>query len=506
MNINVNKSSKTPIYIQIAQQLKTKIMQGEMMDGFPLPSEREMAKMVEVHRNTVTRAYNELKADGFIKSVQGVGYIITYKKDESNELLYLKPKNVNWSNLIKDEYLDVEKTFDDLFSKSYGPKNISFAGGMASPDVYSKKDIVEVISEIILEGRETSYFYTPYQGDPGLRQQFSIFMRNKGVIINASEIQVFSETNQALDFLVTLLLNPGDVVILEEPVSPDIYRPIELAGAKIITVPIDEDGMICENLESILEKHKPKFIYVNSSYHDPTGVTLSLERRKKLLELSYKFRVPIIEDDVASEICLNGPKLPSIKSLDQGNNVIYIYSFSLTFIPGVGIAFLVAPKRVIKSMSYLVSIRLISLDWMYQKLLKLYLSKGIYQKRLLEFNIEYRKKRDLMCVWLDKWKRLGVTYRKPQGGVYIWCNLPDCVDIKELTKSAARVGISFIPGNIFYPGKSKGNNQIRLNYSYPSYFQVDEGMAELTKLLLEALNNTGTKNIPSTGTLYVAPK
>lgn len=491
MVINVNKNSKTPFHLQIALQLKTKIIQGEIMDGFPLPSEREMAKMIDVHRNTVTKAYNELKADGLALSRQGFGYMITYK-DGNNEMASNKPKNVNWPNLIKDEYLDGEKTFDDLFSKSYGAKNISFAGGMASPDVYSKTDIVEVISEIILEGRESSYFYTPYQGDPGLRQQLSAFMRSKGVFIKASEIQVFSETNQALDFLVTLLLNPGDKVILEEPVSPDIYRPIELAGAKIITVPLDENGMICENLEPLLEKHNPKFIYVNSSYHDPTGVILSLDRRKKLLELSYKYRVPIIEDDAASEICLDGPKLPSIKSLDQGNNVIYIYSFSLTFIPGIGIAFLAAPKSVIKSMSYLVSLRLISLDWMYQKLLKLYLSKGIYQKRILEFNLEYRKKRDLMCVWLDKWKPLGVSYRMPNGGVYIWCNLPDCVNIKKFTKDAARAGISFIPGEIFSLGKNKGYNQIRLNYSYPSCLQVNEGMAELHKLLVSAVTDAGT--------------
>src|SRR5665648_601099 len=234
MDINVNKKSKTPFHLQIALQLKTKIIQGEMMDGFPLPSEREMAKMIDVHRNTVTKAYNELKAEGLAKSMHGVGYMITYKDGNNsissnkpeygNDLISSnKPKDVNWPNLIKDEYLDVEKTFDDLFSKSYGPKNISFAGGMASPDVYSKTDIVEVISEIILEGRESSYFYTPYQGDVELRQQLSAFMRNKGVFIKASEIQVFSETNQALDFLVTLLLNPGDKVVLEEPVSPDIY-------------------------------------------------------------------------------------------------------------------------------------------------------------------------------------------------------------------------------------------------------------------------------------------
>ncbi len=491
MIINVNKNSKTPFHLQIAFQLKTKIIAGEMMDGFPLPSEREMAKRIHVHRNTVTKAYNELKADGLARSVQGVGYRITYK-DGNNVIFSNKPKGVNWSNLIKDEYLDVEKTFDDLFSKSYGPRNISFAGGIASPELYSKKDIAEAVSEIILEGKESSYFYTPYQGDLELRQQLSVFMRNKGVTINTSEIQIFSETNQALDFLVTLLLNPGDIVILEEAVSPDIYRPIELAGAKIITLPLDEDGMICENIESILEIHKPKFIYVNSSYHDPTGVILSLDRRKKLLELSYKYRVPIIEDDSASEICLEGPKLPSIKSLDQGNNVIYIYSFSLTFIPGIGIAFLAAPKSVIKSMSYLVSIRLISLDWMYQKLLKFYLSKGIYQNRILEFNSEYRKKRDIMCAWLDKLKPLGVRYRRPHGGVYIWCNLPDSVNIKKLTKDAAKAGIAFIPGNIFSPGKKEWYSQIRLNYSYPSSLQVEEGMEELHKLLSAAIQPTGT--------------
>src|SRR5665647_789899 len=122
MVINVNKNSKTPFHLQIALQLKTKIIQGEIMDGFPLPSEREMAKMIDVHRNTVTKAYNELKADGLAMSMQGVGYMITYK-DGNNEISSNKPNNVNWPNLIKDEYLDGEKTFDDLFSKSYGAKN-----------------------------------------------------------------------------------------------------------------------------------------------------------------------------------------------------------------------------------------------------------------------------------------------------------------------------------------------------------------------------------------------
>ncbi|HUM56696.1 MAG TPA: PLP-dependent aminotransferase family protein, partial [Bacillota bacterium] len=249
-------------------------------------------------------------------------------------------------------------------------------------------------------------------------------------------------------------------------------------------VPVDENGMKGDNLAPLIEKHRPKFIYVNSSYQDPTGKVLSFERRKKLLQLSYRYRLPIIEEDAASEIFYGKSRIPSIKAMDEGDNVIYIYSFSLTFIPGVGAAFAVAPKQVIKSLSYLVSVRLISLEWASEKMLSAAFANDLYYKKLEDFRREYKEKRDRMCMWLDKLKPFGVRYEKPSGGVYIWCSMPDKTDVAKLAVEAKKEGLNFVPGNMFYPGKKTGGQMIRLNFSYPSLKHIDEGMKTFLKLVL----------------------
>lgn len=473
MNLSVNKKLKTSPYLQIASQIKTKIIRGDLADGFALPSERALAKELHLHRNTVVKAYNELKADGIITSYQGVGYRVHYRQEEHSK----KGKNVNWQGIIKKEYLELESAFDDLFYKSQAESKISFAAGMAAGEVYSQEEIADCLARIMASGNRPSYFYTPYQGDLELRKEIATFMRRKGVLTNPSQIQIFSENNQALDFLVTLLLSPGDKILTEESTSPDVYRAIQLAGGEVITVPMDENGMVCEHLEPLIELHKPKFIYVNCSYHNPTGVMLSLERRKKLLELSYQCRIPIVEEDEASELYFEEDKLPSLKSMDPGHNVIYMYSFSLTLVPGVGISFMIAPKEVTQRLSNLVSVRLVTLDWTPQHLTCQYLKDGTFISKLEDFRKIYRKKRDLMCSFLDKEaENMGFTYRKPKGGVYLWVKLPEGVKTACLLKEAERQGVSFIPGDIFFPAGNADGNYIRLNYSYATEEQIEKGM------------------------------
>lgn len=177
-----------------------------------------------------------------------------------------------------------------------------------------------------------------------LRQKIVSLLSTKGVHASTGQIQILTETNQALDFVVMLLLKPGDTVIMEEPVSPDAYRAMELAGAHIMTVPVDEDGMDVDALERLVAEHEPELIYINSSFHDPTGTILSLERRKKVIEISNRWRIPIVEEDAASELVYAGEKLPPIKAFDTEDNIIYIYSFSLTFMPGLSLAFVVADR------------------------------------------------------------------------------------------------------------------------------------------------------------------
>lgn len=488
MRIFIDRETGVPVYWQIYEQIKEKILKGELTDEAVLPSEREMSRILGVHRNTVVKAYGLLKDEEIVDSVQGVGYKVTFPAssiEEDREAAKLpKGGSVNWSYLIKDEYLDMEKSFDNIFLRFARESSISFSTGMP-PQVYDEEEIAEDIASILNEEERRPFFLSPYQGDLTLRRKIVAYLRTKGIRSDTDEVQVLSETNQALDFLVTALLRPGDKVIIEEPVSPDVYRVINLAGCTAMTVPVDEAGMMTDCLESMIRLHQPKFIYVNSSFHDPTGNILSLERRKKLIELSDRYRLPIIEEDAASELAFGKTSLPSLKSMDKNSNVIYIYSFSLTFVPGMSMAFIAAPETLIKSLSYMVSIRIMTLDWLTQKLLARYLSDGRYLEKLKEIVKVNEEKRDIMCRYLDTLKDTGLKYRKPEGGVYVWCRLPEGVRGREVTAKALHHGISLIPGDVFFPEHHGGKDFIRLNYSFEPKERIQAGMNILTKIIRE---------------------
>lgn len=496
MNVRIDKVSKTSIYLQIASQLKREILSGEFNRGSTLPSERAMASILGVHRNTVVKAYNELKAEELIESKQGVGYIVSVggnkgdcETDEGRRLHRSKNKKVNWVNQIKPGYLDMEITFDDLFQRFGAEDKYSLGSGISAAGIYDNEKVAQDIAEIITAEGRSQYFYSPYKGDKFLRQKLVSFLCTKGIKASTGQIQILTETNQALDFLVMLLVKPGDTVIMEEPVSPDAYRAMELAEAVIRTVPIDEDGIKCDVLESLVEKHNPRFIFVNSSFHDPTGAILSLERREKIIEISNRYRVPIIEEDAASELVYDGERLPPIKAFDALDNVIYIYSFSLTFVPGLSLAFVVADRELIRSLSYLVSVRMVATDWMSQKLVARYLEDGTYYGILDDFRRNYSKKQEIACRKLEEIKAAGVDieYTRPRGGVYIWCRLPAGIDCKEFINKAYNRGVALLPGYVFYPFKNGGRDHVRINYSFETGERLAKGLEVFRQVLEEEL-------------------
>jgi len=485
MEIKIEKQLKTPIYMQIATGIKREIMLGAITEDSILPSERALAKMLNVHRNTVTKAYSELKGEGLIDSDQGVGYRVARSENSSRGTR--RGKKVNWMNQISDEYLDLPVTFDDLFQRFNRKDKISMGSGIATPGMYDIDELSRKIAKIVADEGKNQYFYSPYQGDDYLRRQLVSFLSTKGIKATPGQIQILTETNQALDFLVNMLVKPGDIVVTEEPVSPDTYRTVELAGARLITVPMDEQGIKCDYLEEVVKIWKPKIICLNSSFHDPTGRMLSMERRKKVIEISETYRVPIIEYDEASELYYGEDAYQPIKAFDRLDNVIYIYSFSLTFVPGLSLAFIVANGELISKLSYLVSMRLVAMDWLTQKLVSAYLEEGIYYRKLNEFRTENKLKRDLVCDELDRMSDLGLEFIRPQGGIYVWCKLPAPLDSKSFIPKAYSNGLSLLPGYVFYPTKGGGRDYIRINYTYETKERLCEGLAILKKTILEEL-------------------
>ena len=496
MNVKIDKNSKTALYLQIAAQLKKEILSGEINKGSTLPSERALASILGVHRNTVVKAYIELKAEELIESKQGVGYIVAVGDERDGNTDYedsrqhrANNKRVNWVNQIKPCYLDMEVTFDDIFQRFGEADKYALGSGISTMGIYDQVRMARDIAEIITGEGRNQYFYSPYKGDMLLRQKLVSFLSTKGIKASTGQIQVLTETNQALDFLVMLLIKPGDTVIMEEPVSPDAYRAMELAEAVIRTVPMDEDGIKCDVLESLVEKYNPRFIFVNSSFHDPTGAILSLERRKKIVEISNKYRVPVIEEDAASELVYRGEKLPPLKAFDTLDNIIYIYSFSLTFVPGLSMAFVVGSSDLIRSLSYLVSVRLVASDWMSQKLMARYLNDGTYYGVLDDFRQNYGRKQDIICRKLDEMKASGIDieYNRPRGGVYIWCRLPEGIDCRDFFRKAYNRGVALLPGYVFYPFKNGGRDHVRINYSFETEERLEKGLEIFRQTLEEEL-------------------
>ena len=503
MNITIDKKSKTPIYVQIVNQIKGEIKRGEINYGATLPSERALSKILNVHRNTIIRAYNELKAEEYVESQQGIGYSVSFGAGRMNETSGVAslgeasvkrtshyPKKVNWTYEIKDEFLDREKAYDNLFQRYSDESKYALSSGFSMPSVYRKSVIAEDIARIIAYGGKTQYFYSPYKGDETLRQQIVSFLSTKGIKATTGEIQVVTETNQAIDFIANLLVNPGDAVILPEPVSPDTYRTLMLSGAKIYTVPVNEEGMDIRALGRLMESVDPKAVFIDSSFHDPTTSCIPNSHRNEIVELSNRYRVPVVETDAASELVYEGEDITPIKALDTMNNVIYVYSFSLTFTPGLSLAFIVADKEVIKSLSYIVSVRFVATDWMTQKLMAKYLEDGTYYRNNEIFRDNYKEKRDLVCGYLDRLRKYGVEYTKPRGGVYIWCRLPEGTDCKEFVDRAFARDLLLIPGYIFYPFKNGGREYVRINYSFEKKEKISSGMEIFGELIRERSSGT----------------
>lgn len=493
MNITIDRKSPIPVYTQITDQVRKGIFDGSLVDGFLLPSERKLAAELGVHRNTVTRAYMELKGEGLIDAHQGQGYRVRYRSMfEQMEREGAKKKNVHWEALIEDRYENIRSSFDELYSTSYEEGLIPFGGGVAAREPYPPEEIAEYFERAL---QRKTYFYTPYQGDLQLRKEITKQLEQRGIRVRAGNIQIFSESNQTMDFLNSLLLSPGDTVITPQLMSADVYRSIQLSGGSLLTVPMDEHGMICDRLDALIEEHWPKYIYVDSSFNNPTGAVMTVERRQKLLELSYRYRIPILEEDEASDLYYESTPPPSIRSMDTGGNVIYLNSFSLTFRPGLGISFVAADHSITERLANMVSVRLAALDWAPQMVMLEYLENGQFVKRLDDYRRICREKRDRMDLHLQKLaRRFHLSYEKPSGGVYFWVRLPEGMKAAELLAQAQKEGVTFIPGDLFDPRHKLGRDHIRLNFSYPRLERIDQGMQMLERAL-EKLAHKETKQL-----------
>jgi 2-aminoadipate transaminase len=379
----------------------------------------------------------------------------------------------------------------ELLKLTEQPDIISFAGGMPAPDVFPVDEFSAACERVVRDFGALALQYGTTEGYLPLREMIARHSARYGIQVNPDNILITSGSQQALDLIGRLFVNRGDRVLVESPTYLGALQAWNAYGAEYVAVPADKDGMITGALEEAL-RTGPKFIYVLPNFQNPTGVTLSQERRYQLIELADRYGVPIIEDDPYGQLRYEGDHLPSVVVMDSQfryecdhcyrGNVIYLSTFSKILAPGLRLAWVIAPPEVIQKLTMAKQAADLHTST-FNQLVAYEVSHGGFLDRHIKFIRQvYRERRDAMLAAMDTYFPPEVDWTQPAGGLFLWGTLPEELDSADVLQSAVEQKVAFVPGGPFYPCGG-GKNTMRLNFSNASSEKIREGIARLGSVL-----------------------
>ncbi|HET9914251.1 MAG TPA: PLP-dependent aminotransferase family protein [Anaerolineales bacterium] len=383
----------------------------------------------------------------------------------------------------------------ELLKFTEQPDIISFAGGLPAPEVFPVKQFQEACNYVLENLGPQALQYSTTEGYMPLREMIAKRTARYSVEVTPDNILITSGSQQALDFIGRLFINRGDYIVVESPTYLGALQAWNAYGAQYIPVRADEDGMIVDELEAAL-RIGPKFIYVLPNFQNPGGSTLSLERRQKLVELADRYGVPIVEDDPYGQLRYEGDHIPSVVSLDSQfrgpngghytGNVIYLSTFSKLLAPGLRLAWVIAPPEVIRKLVMTKQAADLHTSSFNQYVAYQVGKDGFLDEHVKVIRATYKERRDVMCEMMEEVFPQGVTWSKPQGGMFLWGILPEGMDAAEVLKRAIEKKVAFVPGAAFHPCGG-GANTMRLNFSYSSPDTIREGITRLGTALKETI-------------------
>ena len=363
------------------------------------------------------------------------------------------------------------------------PGMIPFAAGNPAPDAFPVAEVQEIAADILKNRPIDALQYGVTEGYPELISLIKTRMKSKyGIGRDFDSIIITSGAQQVMDLSTKVLCNEGDVVICESP-SLNCFRSY---NAKLVGVPVDADGMNIEALEKALDENpNAKMIYTIPNFQNPAGVTMSLEKRRKLYELAKAHNVMILEDNPYGDLRVAGEDVPNIKSFDEDGIVIYSGSFSKILAPGIRIGFTVAPAPVVAKMTVGKQAVDVHTTQLMQMIVAEWMKRYDVDEHIEKIRKIYRRKLNLMCDMIDSELGDAVSYVRPEGGLFIWCELPEDVDALEFVKKSAENMVALVPGTAFLTDVNGKSNAVRFNFSTPADDKIVEGMKILGRVLKE---------------------
>lgn len=375
----------------------------------------------------------------------------------------------------------------EIFKYAADPEVVSLSAGNPAPDAFPAKEIAEISADLLSRRPVDALQYGLTEGYAPLRDYLKKYMKDKyGIGSENDQLIITSGAQQVMDLAAKSLCNEGDVVICEAPSFIGSLNSFRSYNARLVGVPVESDGINTEILEEKLKTEKNvRFIYVIPNFQNPSGVTMSLEKRKKVYSLAKKYGVMILEDNPYGELRYFGENVPAIKSLDTDGIVMYAGSFSKVISPGMRVGWCVAPNPVIQKMVVCKQGQDVHTNMWSQIVIHEYVTKYDFEAHLTYLRELYRKKARFMMDLLDEHLAPYITYDKIDGGLFIMCKLPDNINMLDFCKEAVKRKVCVVPGNAFLTDETEECHTFRVNFSTPTDQQLEKGVKILGELIKE---------------------
>lgn len=466
--IPIDRSLDIPLIRQVYQQIRERILNGDLQAGEKLPSTRELSFELKVSRNVILEAYDQLMAEGFLISQRGSGTFVTegtfLEQHKKTPLFY----SLNGDEDNKDVHI------------------INFRSGIPALDLFPRKTWAKLSHAVWNDASTSTFGYDVPEGRPELRQVLSRYLlKTRGVDCHPEQIVITSGATQALTLVSKLLLSPDDIVIIEDPITNDIQTIFKAPGSSLYPIPVDEYGM---NTSLLPLNKNPKFVFITPSHQFPLGGTLPIQRRIQLINYSRKTNCYLVEDDYDSEFRYEGPPVSSLQGLEP-DRVLYIGSFSKILSPALRIGYLILPSCLIEKcrrLKWFSDLHTPSLD---QLILTRFIDEGYLERHIIKMKKIYKKRRDFLIHCIKTTFSNGVNIFGYSTGLHLIVELKDFHFSKESLKQIEQFGVKVYPVEGHTIEKGKHHNQIILGYGHLNNEEIKEGVTRLYEAIYKVKEN-----------------
>jgi DNA-binding transcriptional MocR family regulator len=487
VNIPLERDKPVPLTRQIQAHLERLIADGLLAPGVKLPATRELAHTLGVNRATVALAYEELVASGLARAHVGQGtFVNETRASRAAARAVTVPARLDWGALLSRSARIISADEERL--RAFGGGNgthatvISFAGGMPDSALFPTDAFRRVLNQVIREEGESLLQYSSVGGYTPLRRYLASYLLRFGVEARAEEILIVNGSQQGFDLIARTLVDPGDVVAIEQPTYARAMQAFRSFGARLLPVEWDAAGPRPDVFERLCERQAPKMFYCQPSGHNPSGLTMDPEIGRRLLTAAARYQVPIVEDGFDGSLYYGARPGTPLKAADRAGVVIYIGTFSKILFPGLRLGWLVAPPAIVERLQDAKQLADLHSSALLQAAVHRFCDGRLLDRHISRVAAEYGRRRALLLASLRRRMPEDVTWTEPQGGFSLLLTLPAGLEATALLPLAIERGVAFSPGPAFFLDGA-GERTLRVAFSSVSSGRIDEGVKRLAEAI-----------------------